>query len=62
MQAIIYAGLRNGPRDQAIHDALAYKHVREVAEDFRLAPSTIRAASKRIAKIALYDLTLIGGG
>ncbi|MGF6708784.1 hypothetical protein [Pseudomonas frederiksbergensis] len=27
MQAVIYAGLRNGARDQQIHDALVYKYV-----------------------------------
>lgn len=37
MQAVIYAGLRNGARDQQIFDALTYKHVIEVAKDFQLA-------------------------
>ncbi|WP_152613968.1 hypothetical protein [Pseudomonas sp. 11/12A] len=62
MQAIIYAGLRNGARDQQIHDALIYKHVSEVAEEFRLSPNTIRAAAKRIEKAVLFDLKLLGGG
>jgi hypothetical protein len=62
MQAVIYAGLRNGARDQQIHDALIYKHVSEVAEEFRLSPNTIRAAAKRIEKAVLFDLKLQGGG
>lgn len=33
MQAIIYASLRNGARDQQIQDALIYKHVIEVARE-----------------------------
>ncbi|MGY4663190.1 hypothetical protein ACVWZ9_003984 [Pseudomonas chlororaphis] len=61
MQAVIYAGLRNGARDQLIHDALTYKHVAEVAQDFKLSPNTIRAASKRIANATVYDLSLLGG-
>jgi len=59
---VIYAGLRNGARDQAIYDALIYKRVAEVAEEFRLSPNTIRAAAKRIDKIAVFDLQLTGGG
>lgn len=59
---VIYAGLRNGQRDQAIHDALLYRHVAEVAEEFKLSPNTIRAAAKRIEKVAVFDLTLTGGG
>ncbi|WP_162094799.1 hypothetical protein [Pseudomonas chlororaphis] len=62
MQAVIYAGLRNGARDQQIHDALTYKHVAEVAQDFKLSPNTIRAASKRIANATVYELSLLGGG
>jgi len=62
MQSVIYAGLRNGARDQQIHDALIYKHVSEVAKEFRLSPNTIRAAAKRIEKAALFDLKLLGGG
>ena len=62
MQAIIYAGLRNGSRDQAIHDALMYKHVAEVASEFRLSPNTVRAAAKRIANAQSFDLVLLGGG
>jgi hypothetical protein len=60
MQAVIYAGLRNGARDQQIHDALTYKHVAEVAQDFKLSPNTIRAASKRIANATVYELSLLG--
>jgi hypothetical protein len=62
MQAVIYAGLRNGARDQQIFDALTYKHVIEVAKDFQLAPSTIRAAAKRIENATVFELTLLGGG
>ncbi|AZC52322.1 hypothetical protein C4K35_4753 [Pseudomonas chlororaphis subsp. piscium] len=62
MQAVIYADLRNGARDQQIHDALTYKHVAEVAQDFKLSPNTIRAASKRIANATVYELSLLGGG
>lgn len=58
---VIYAGLRNGQRDQAIHDALQCKHVAQVAEEFRLSPNTIRRAAKRIEKVALFDLSLLGG-
>lgn len=59
---VIYAGLRNGARDQAIHDALMYKRVTQVAEEFRLSPNTVRAAAKRIDQIAVFDLQLTGGG
>ncbi|MBR7519881.1 hypothetical protein [Pseudomonas juntendi] len=59
---VIYAGLRNGQRDQAIHDALIYKRVAEVAKEFSLSPNTVRAAAKRIDKIAVFDLQLVGGG
>lgn len=59
---IIYAGLRNGARDQAIHDALIYKRVAEVAEEFRLSPNTVRAAAKRIANAQSFELVLLGGG
>ncbi|HEK1767519.1 TPA: hypothetical protein SMR47_001438 [Pseudomonas putida] len=59
---VIYAGLRNGQRDQAIHDALQFKHVAQVADEFRLSPNTIRRAAKRIEKVALFELSLLGGG
>ena len=62
MQAVIYAGLRNGSRDQQIHDALVYKHVAEVAQDFKLSPNTVRAAAKRIEKAVVFELSLLGGG
>ena len=62
MQAVIYAVLRNGARDQQIFDALTYKHVIEVAKDFQLAPGTIRAAAKRLANATVFELTLLGGG
>lgn len=59
---VIYAGLRNGQRDQAIHDALQCKHVAQVAEEFRLSPNTIRRAAKRIEKVDVFELSLLGGG
>ncbi|QJP95458.1 hypothetical protein [Pseudomonas fluorescens] len=62
MQAVIYAGLRNGARDQQIFDALNYKYVIEVAKDFQLAPGTVRAAAKRISNVTVFELTLLGGG
>jgi len=58
---VIYAGLRNGQRDQAIHDALQCKHVAQVAKEFRLSPNTIRRAAKRIEKVAVFELSLLGG-
>ncbi|KWR82517.1 hypothetical protein [Pseudomonas sp. PI1] len=62
MQAVIYAGLRNPGRDQLIFNALVSKPVSEVAEEFCCAPSTIRAAAKRIADLNVYELRLTGGG
>ena len=62
MQAVIYAGLRNGARDQQIHDALIYKRVIEVAREFQLSPGTIRAAEKRISNTSVFELSLLGGG
>lgn len=62
MQSLIYAGLRNGERDQKIHDALTYKRVIEVAIEFQLHPNTIRKASKRIESLKTFDLQLLGGG
>lgn len=61
MQAVIYAGLRNGARAQQIFDALTYKDVIEVAKDLQLAPSTIRAAAKRISNAVVFELSLLGG-
>ena len=61
MQAVIYAGLRNGARDQQIHDALIYKRVIEVAREFQLSPGTIRAAEKRISNTSVFELSLLGG-
>lgn len=52
---------RSSQRDQAIHDALIYKRVAEVAKEFSLSPNTVRAAAKRIDKIAVFDLQLVGG-
>ncbi|MGE4335850.1 MAG: hypothetical protein AB7E55_07735 [Pigmentiphaga sp.] len=62
MQAVIYAGLRNPGRDQLIFNALIRNTVSEVAEEFSCAPSTIRAAAKRIADLNVYELRLTGGG
>ncbi|WP_394304466.1 hypothetical protein [Pseudomonas danubii] len=62
MQEVICAGLRNGARDQKIHDALIYKRVIEVAREFQLSPGTIRAAEKRISNTSVFELSLLGGG
>ncbi|MBW8355101.1 MAG: hypothetical protein K0M54_14895 [Pseudomonas sp.] len=62
MQAVIYAGLRNGARDQQIHDALIYKRVIELARELQLSPGTIRAAEKRISNTSVFELSLLGGG
>jgi len=62
MQSTIYAGLRNPARDQAIVDALLEKSVSELAAELKLAPSTVRAAAKRMAAMSTYRLTLTGGG
>lgn len=62
MQPVIYAGLRNHERDKAIAEALHCKSVAEVAEEYRRAPSSIRAAAKRIEDLSLFELTLTGGG
>ena len=61
MQTIMYAGLRNAARDQAIAEALMFKHAKEVGQEFNLAPSSVRAAAKRITESAVFDLKLIGG-
>ncbi|MBX9756302.1 MAG: transposase family protein [Pseudomonadaceae bacterium] len=61
MQNVIYAGLRNPARDQQIFDTLKGMSVGEAAEHFGLAPSTVRAAAKRIADLAVFDLKLQGG-
>lgn len=62
MQEVICAGLRNGARDQKIHDALIYKRVIEVAREFQLSQGTIRAAEKRISNTSVFELSLLGGG
>ncbi|TRO14376.1 hypothetical protein EQ836_07845 [Ectopseudomonas mendocina] len=62
MQATLYAGLRNPARDMEIFQATAGKTVAEVAADFSLSPSTIRAAVKRIEDLSVYNLQLVGGG
>lgn len=59
---VIYAGLRNGQRDQAILEALQSKHVAEVAADFRMSPSGIRKAAKRVESATVFELQLVGGG
>jgi len=61
MQATLYAGLRNPARDMEIFQAVAGKTIAEVAADFELAPSTVRAACKRIEDLAVFDLKLTGG-
>lgn len=62
MQNVIYAGLRNPGRDQAIYEALICKSAAEVAEEFECAVSTVRAAGKRITALDTFTLTLDGGG
>jgi hypothetical protein len=62
MQAVIYAGLRNPARDQQIFEALNSKPAAEVAIDFKIAPSTARAAAKRIDDLSVFNLRLTGGG
>lgn len=62
MQATLYAGLRNPARDMEIFQAIAGKTVAEVATDFSLSPSTVRAAVKRIEDLSVYNLQLVGGG
>lgn len=62
MPNVIYAGLRNPQRDQQIHSALVQMTVSEAAEHFSLAPSTVRAAAKRISGLVVFELKLIGGG
>ncbi|WP_447590086.1 hypothetical protein [Aquipseudomonas campi] len=61
MQATIYAGLRNPIRDLQIYEALIASPVIQVATDFSLAPSTVRAAARRIADLSTFDLRLVGG-
>lgn len=61
MQTVIYAGLRSPARDQAIVEALLDKSVPELAKELKLAPSTVRAAAKRIAAMSTFQLTLKGG-
>ncbi|SFI71068.1 hypothetical protein SAMN05216206_2804 [Pseudomonas guineae] len=62
MPNVLYAGLRNPERDLSIINALAGKSISEVAEHLALAPSTVRAAQRRMADLATFNLTLTGGG
>jgi len=62
MQTTLYAGLRNPARDMEIFQATSGKTVAEVAADFSLSPSTVRAAVKRIEDLSVYNLQLVGGG
>ncbi len=62
MPNVLYVGLRNPARDQEIFNALAEKSIGEVAELMGLAPSTVRAAQKRVADLNTFSLTLAGGG
>ncbi|MGM8935110.1 hypothetical protein ACS8E9_09535 [Pseudomonas neustonica] len=62
MQQAIYAGLRNPERDLSILYRIEQKSVAEVAAELKCAPSTVRAAAKRIADLKLYTLKLTGGG
>jgi hypothetical protein len=61
MSNIIYAGLRNPQRDQQIHDALVENSAAEVAEQFNLSKSTVKAAQKRISELCIFDLALSDG-
>ncbi|MDD1149785.1 hypothetical protein M5G25_15940 [Pseudomonas sp. TNT2022 ID357] len=54
MQAVIYAGLRNGARDQQIHDALIYKRVIEVAREFQL-PRALSAQLRNASPTHLFS-------
>ncbi|GAC1030457.1 hypothetical protein thsps21_12840 [Pseudomonas sp. No.21] len=62
MQTVIYAGLRNPGRDQAIAEAMASMPTAEVCEQFKINPSTARKAAKRISDLHVYELKLTGGG
>lgn len=62
MPVFIYAGMRNGARDQDIHDTLIYKRVIEVARELKLSPGAIRAAEKHISNTSVFELNLLGGG
>ena len=62
MSNVIYAGLRNPARDQAIHDALKCNSVAKVAELFVRSASAVRAAGRRIDALSSFVLTLEGGG
>jgi len=61
MPAFIYAGMRNGARDQDIHDTLIYKRVIEVARELKLSPGAIRAAEKHISNTSVFELNLLRG-
>ncbi len=61
MQPVLYAGLRNPGRDQAIFNALHELSVTEVAEQTNCSRSTVKAAAKRIKELHTYQLTLVGG-
>lgn len=62
MPTVIYAGLRNPARDQAIVQALASRTAAEVAEEFSLTTSTIYAAKRRFSNLKTFCLQLVGGG
>ena len=62
MQTILYAGLRNAARDQAIAAMLEDVCAEDVAAQFKLSQSAVYAARRRISSLTTFDLTLEGGG
>jgi len=62
MQTILYAGLRNAARDQAIAAMLEDARAEDVAAQFKLSQSAVYAARRRISSLTTFDLTLEGGG
>lgn len=62
MQAVIYAGLRNAARDQAIAAAMENETAATVGLIYSLSPSAVYAARRRITSLETFDLMLLGGG
>lgn len=62
MQAVIYAGLRNAARDQAIAAAMENESAATVGLIYSLSPSAVYGARRRITSLATFDLKLLGGG
>lgn len=61
MQAVIYAGLRNAARDQAIAAAMENESAATVGLIYSLSPSAVYGARRRITSLATFDLKLLGG-